>query len=122
MPRPTGTNSSINKVLVDSVTHEIIPHRLTDGTNVVDLPSGVQDGDKVIVASNSIAIPAAPTTTGEYRLYFSMSDGTITPLWTYVDNTVHYFDEGTTSQLGELVFYENNGHLSVVYADTTSTT
>jgi len=110
-------NNTIYQIQSPTATYEIIPHRLTDGTNVVSLPTLAADA-KLIVSSDQLNIPSVPSAAGEYRLMFKKDNGVITPTWVYVDNLVHYFNSGSTSQVGELVFYDDgraSGALCLVY-------
>lgn len=114
MARP---NNSINKITSPTNTYEIIPHRLTDGTNLASLPILSQDV-YLTVSSDQIVIPAAPSTAGEYLLVFSKNNGVVTPSWTTIDNAVHYVTSHSDTSLGDLVYYQSGtaaGSLSIVY-------
>lgn len=109
--------NSISKIVVNSETHEIIPHRLTDGTNIVDLPPNMGGDKKLVVSAEPISIPNIPTNSGEYRMFCTMENGIVTPKWVYIDNTVHYFDSSAPT-VAVLVLYDDGqhaGNLGAVY-------
>ena len=115
MARPTN---SIKQIQSPSDTFEIIPRRLTDGTNVATLPNMSADG-KLMVSTDSIVIPAIPDSSTWYTLTIKKVNGVVTPMWTAVDNAVYYVETSSaTLSLDNIVMYQSGSSaqsLSLVY-------
>ena len=94
MAKPNNSFYKVNTA--DSVEHEIVPRKISDGTYVATPPT--MSGDTYIVTSKNqvIPIPDMPVTTGGvlYQLTFTLKDGLIQPIWVAVNNTVFYSDNG----------------------------
>ena len=118
MAKPNGSIKQISSS-VDNSNYEIIPHRLTDGTNLVSLPE--MDDDKTLVVSDDdMVIPAVPTQDGTYCMAFTVSSGSKILSWQTLTNTVTYVPVSNPSATPNLVFADENrasGALNLVYQE-----
>ena len=99
-------NNSIRKVASGSNEWEIIPHGLTDGTNLASVPSSLGQDQSIVTSMDTLMIPASPVEDGIYLLMVSKNNGVITLGWKNTLSPVLYYD--AVSQQARSVSYEEN--------------
>lgn len=69
--------NKISKVKLNNNSHEVIPHRLTDGTNIVSIPT-ISVDCYMVTSGNPIVLDDMPTETDSYELWASVDGAIVT--------------------------------------------
>lgn len=114
MAKPNGSIKQISSS-VDNETYEIIPHRLTDGANVVSLPT-IDDDKTLVVSNDDMVIPTVPSEGGVYCMAFTVESGSKTLSWQpLIDVTTYIPEDDPTAAPRMVLADENRGAMNVVY-------
>lgn len=111
-------NNSIKKI-VDASTlneYEIIPHALTDGTNLASVPTTLGADQTVVTSMDTLMIPSVPAGNGVYLLMANKVNNNLILSWKNILSSVVYLDPSTQQNKG--VYYEDSGTSVPVYYST----
>lgn len=92
---------------------EIIPHSLTDGANLAQVPPVLGEDKYVITSVNPLQIPALPQTNGEYVLKFLKNGTNISIQWVNNLVAVEYLDADGSN--GKVIYSDSGVNKDVYY-------